>query len=1035
MENTSAEVKLTSSPESVTTTTTHGSWLDRPVLGGFSFSLETILYVVLAVIGVATRFWDLGARVISHDESLHALYSWKLYAGQGYQHNPMMHGPFLFHANAFIYFLFGANDYTARIMPAIFGVALILLPYLLRKWLGRTGALLAAVFFAISPSFLYYSRYIRDDIYIAVFFILMVISLFRYLDERKNKWLYIGSAAMILGILSMEASYIMNFIGLSFIVFVVVWERLGEWQRLVLRAVGVGVAVILTAFVAFLLLSGAPPADNQLLQTAHKFLQYAVVLICLDVGLLFVSMVYRPNGTLMLDAIRSVSFRAIVICAIIVLIVFALLSTTFFTNPFGLWTASGGAIQYWIDQHGVQRGGQPWFYYIFLLIPLYEFLPLVFSVIGTLYFLIKGVPNLRGADDRGSGQTRMFVAFLIYWAVASLTIFSWAGEKMPWLVIHPVEPMILLSGAFMGRVIDAADWRAIWKRGGLYLGLTFCLLGLSLITLLRITPFAGFSIWNLQDTGQWLTAAIATVVLIALAVTFLRRLGARSGVQILLVSGMAVLSLLTWRFAWMASYINYDYASEFLVYAHGAPDVKLALSEIEDISRRTVGDTQIKVAYDDDSTWPLEWYFREFPNRVYYGAQPSRESLDAPIVIVGDKNLDKVKPFLGNRYNQYKYRLVWWPIEDYKSMSLQGVWDTLSDPARREALWNIVFYRKYDTPFNNWPFVHRFYMYVRKDVESQLWGRAGAGTAPLEEQPVDPYAKGQKQVPAVLTWGQQGSGPGQFNDPRDVAVDAEGNVYVADSNNHRIQKFDSEGKVLMEWGKQGADVAQFQEPWGVAVDEQGNVYVADTWNHRVEKFDAQGKFLLEFGAFADTKGEPNGQPGTFWGPRSIAIDSKGNVFVTDTGNKRVEVFASDGTFLRQFGQAGLAEGQFQEPVGIAIDAGDNVYVADTWNRRVQKFDANLDFVKEWPIVGWDSQSVVNKPYLAVDDKNHVFVTDPEGYRVIEFDTDGNFIATFGQFGTDASSFNLPTGIAVDKQGNVYVADAGNQRIMKFAPLQ
>lgn len=1033
MENTSAEVKLTPAPESMAVT--HGNWLDRPVLGAFSFSLETVLYLILAVIGIATHFWDLGARVISHDESLHALYSWKLYAGQGYQHNPMMHGPFLFHANAFIYFLFGDNDYTARIVPAIFGVALILLPYLLRKWLGRTGALLVAVLFAISPSFLYYSRYIRDDIYIVVWFMLMVISLFRYVDERKNKWLYIGSAAMIMSILSMEASYITNFIGLSFIVFVAVWEHLGDSKRRLLRIIGVAAAVILTAFAGFVLLSGAPAAEDQALQMAHKLVQYAVVLVCLDIGLLCASVVYRANGTPMLEAIRSLGIRAIVICAIIVLILFSLFSTTFFTNPVGLWTAGGGAIQYWLEQHGVQRGGQPWFYYVFLLIPLYEFLPLVFSVAGAAYYLVRGVPAGRRSDGRVSGQDRMFVAFLIYWAISSLTIFSWAGEKMPWLVVHPVEPMILIAGRFMGDVIDAADWRAIWKRGGFYLALTFCLLGLSAITLLRITPFAGFSIWKLQDTGQWLTAAIATIVLIALAVTFVRRLGGRPSVQILLVSGLAVLSLLTWRFAWMASYINYDYASEFLVYAHGGPDVKLALSEIEDISRRTVGDTQIKVAYDDDSTWPLEWYFRDYPNRAYYGAQPSRESLDAPIVIVGDKNLDKVKPFLGNKYNQYKYRLVWWPIEDYKSMSLQGVWDTLSDPTRRQALWDIVFYRKYDTPFNNWPFVHRFYMYVRKDVEVQLWGRAGAGTTPLEEQLVDPYAKGQKQVSAVLTWGQQGSGPGQFNDPRSLAVDATGNVYVADSNNHRIQKFDSEGKLLMEWGRQGAETAQFQEPWGVAVDKQGNVYVADTWNHRVEKFDAQGKFLLEWGAFADTKGAPDGQPGTFWGPRSIAVDSKGNVYVTDTGNKRVEVFTPDGTFVRQFGQAGLAEGQFQEPVGIAIDANDNVYVADTWNRRVQKFDSNLDFVKEWPIVGWDSQSVVNKPYLIVDDKNHVFVTDPEGYRVIEFDTNGNFIATFGQFGTDTSSFNLPTGIAVDKQGNLFVADAGNQRIVKFAPLQ
>ena len=448
--------------------------------------------------------------------------------------------------------------------------------------------------------------------------------------------------------------------------FTVAWEYLSDKRRRLLQIVGIAVGVILAAFAGFVLLSGTPAAEDQTLQTAHKLVQYVVLLLCLDLGVLIASVVYRVNATPMLDAIRSLSLRAIIICAIIVLILFALFSTTFFTNPAGLWSAGGGAIVYWLEQHGVQRGGQPWFYYIFLLIPLYEFLPLVFALIGAVYYLVKGVPEKGGRHDR------MFIAFLLYWAVASVTIYSWAGEKMPWLVIHPVEPLILIAGRFLGDVIDGADWRAIWKRGGLYLGMVLALLGLSLITLARITPFGGFSIFKLQETGQWLTAAIATIVLIVLTVTFVRRLGARPSVQVLCVTGLAVLALFTWRFAWMANYINYDYASEFLVYAHGGPDVKLALSEIEDISRRTVGDLQIKVAYDDDSTWPLEWYFRDYPNRAYYGAQPSKESLDAPIVIVGDKNLDKVKPFLGKRYNQYKYRLVWWPIEDYKNMSLAG---------------------------------------------------------------------------------------------------------------------------------------------------------------------------------------------------------------------------------------------------------------------------------------------------------------------------------------------------------------------------
>ncbi|MDH4138842.1 MAG: TIGR03663 family protein, partial [Anaerolineae bacterium] len=157
------------------------SYLDTPLLSLFKLDWEKAIYLLILVVAIVTRFWDLGARGMSHDESLHALYAWKLYAGQGYQHNPMMHGPFLFHFNALIYFLFGDNDYTSRISTALFGVVLVMLPYFMRRWLGRVGALLTSVMLLISPSILYYSRYIRHDALIVVWVVILLIAFFRYL--------------------------------------------------------------------------------------------------------------------------------------------------------------------------------------------------------------------------------------------------------------------------------------------------------------------------------------------------------------------------------------------------------------------------------------------------------------------------------------------------------------------------------------------------------------------------------------------------------------------------------------------------------------------------------------------------------------------------------------------------------------------------------------------------------------------------------------------------------------------------------------
>ncbi|HJW84160.1 MAG TPA: TIGR03663 family protein, partial [Anaerolineae bacterium] len=118
------------------------AWLDKPVSSVLRLNWETALYLAIFVAAVLTRFWDLGARAISHDESLHAYYGWELYRGSGFNHSPLYHGPLRFHLTALSFALFGVDDFTARIPAALVGVALVMTPILLRPWLGRRGALL-----------------------------------------------------------------------------------------------------------------------------------------------------------------------------------------------------------------------------------------------------------------------------------------------------------------------------------------------------------------------------------------------------------------------------------------------------------------------------------------------------------------------------------------------------------------------------------------------------------------------------------------------------------------------------------------------------------------------------------------------------------------------------------------------------------------------------------------------------------------------------------------------------------------------------
>ena len=197
------------------------SWLDRP-LSSFlpKLTLEHLLIALIIIAAIVSRFYNAGARVMSHDEVNHVVPSYSLYQGNGYSHDPVTHGPLQFHLLAGSYFLFGDSDFASRIPSALFSivtVAFVLLGF--RRYLGKTGSLLAGFFFLISPYMLFYGRYTRNEALVGLFGVIMIYAVLRYLEKGKQGTLYLFTVVLALHFCTKETSFIYTAQLLIFLAF------------------------------------------------------------------------------------------------------------------------------------------------------------------------------------------------------------------------------------------------------------------------------------------------------------------------------------------------------------------------------------------------------------------------------------------------------------------------------------------------------------------------------------------------------------------------------------------------------------------------------------------------------------------------------------------------------------------------------------------------------------------------------------------------------------------------------------------------
>ena len=273
----------------------------------------------------------------------------------------------------------------------------------------------------------------------------------------------------------------------------------------------------------------------------------------------------------------------------------------------------------------------------------------------------------------------------------------------------------------------------------------------------------------------------------------------------------------------------------------------------------------------------------------------------------------------------------------------------------------------------------------------------------------------------VLQWGSFGQiDNGEFFQLESISVDDEGNVYVTDSGNARVQKFTSDGQFMGTWGVSGTDNGEFKKPTGIATYEN-NVYVVDTEQARIQVFDSTGKFLQSWGEFGSDHGELKK-------PTGIAISNDGVVYVADTENHRIQQFTTDGEFLSSFGIFGLGDGKLRTPVDVAL--GENyIYVSDPGNYKIEKYNYEGISVAsfDYRFGGFSIQP----NGLTVDPDGNIYLADSSKHRIVKIDPEGNTLKIFGSVGNDKGKFVQPKDVVLDDRGFLFVTEFGNNRIQKF----
>lgn len=486
------------------------------------------LGLIILLSALLIRMYELGARVFHHDESIHASFTLKLLDTGEYTYQPSYHGPFLFHTTAIIFHYLGINDATARLIPVFFGVASILLLFLLEKEIGKRGVLWSAFLIAFSPSMVYYSRFFRNDLTIVFCTLATVAGGIRYLENlntrKRYPYLFLVASSLAVAVASKENAYLVILMFGAYGGLYLIYRFYSDWKK-----------------------------ENLSLIKALQL-----------------------KGSAILPFLPELFFS---------ILLFFFIAMMFYTSYFRYYTTPFEIVEkafaHWTEMHRIQRLGGPFYYYIPILL-LYEIPILFFGILGIIHFLRK------------RGKNTAFFIFLSYWAIASLLLYSYLQEKVPWLVVHIVLPFAILAGAFLGDSFSSLE------------------------------------------SGKKPAFKIA-----------------RSKVRILM-TGILALTLIVSLFQCIS--VNYYKSmdpNERMVYTQSSPEIRDLMTKIEGFNKKTDRLT-LCVLDPYDMYWPLPWYLRDYKLASYLRKPPSNLNYDT---IIAPVEYQMYREISEDEYASYNFTL------------------------------------------------------------------------------------------------------------------------------------------------------------------------------------------------------------------------------------------------------------------------------------------------------------------------------------------------------------------------------------------